>query len=66
MKQSVHKPVSFCWEWGRNPNRKNYEATQGVTTVLEPGGEREQMLVEVLAASFLFFCPSVFRGPIII
>lgn len=31
MKQSVHKPVSFCWEWARNPNRKNYEATQGIT-----------------------------------
>lgn len=49
-----------------SPGLKNYEAVQSYRSVLGTGGEEEQMLAEMLAASFLSSCPFILRGSIII
>lgn len=43
----------FFW----SPSLKNYEAMQSFRTVLGKGGEEEQMMAEMPAASFLFSLP---------
>lgn len=51
----------FFFFW--SPGLKNYGSYRSVPGT---GGEEEQMLAEMPAASFLSSCPFIFRGSIII
>lgn len=62
MKYTVHKPVSFSWEWGWSPRLKNYEAMHSVTSVLGKGKRSRCWLHHPFFPALSFLgAPSSFR-----